>query len=165
MRTYLNHLSLRVLFIPTSVVLLMALSGCISNQDRAKTASVEDLEWIKGNWHGTNGMERHEEWQQISGQSLNGKSWLIEEQDTLSKAVMKIHKPKDRVQYIIRKRNDMEPSKLELESLGHKKAVFTNKNGETPRSITYWSNGDKLTVIVQSKNKKRSFDMNKASSS
>ncbi|PSR01942.1 MAG: hypothetical protein BRD50_07890 [Bacteroidetes bacterium SW_11_45_7] len=155
---------------PTFLMLMLfgiVLSGCISNEDRAKTAMVKDIDWINGTWQGTDDMKRNENWKQVSNQAIHGKGFLIDGGDTLSKAVMKISKPQDRVEYIIRMRDTMEPSKLKLTSLGPNKAVFVNKGKGSPQKVSYWYNKtDKiLTVKIESKGETQRFEMKKADSS
>lgn len=148
-----------------AIILFASLaSSCISNEDRAKTALVKDLEWIKGTWKGKTGMKRHENWKQVSNQAIHGKGFLIQEGDTLSKAVMKISKPKERVEYIIRMRDTMEPSKLQLSSLGPNKAVFVNKGKGTPETVSYIYNetDNKLTVEIKTKGETKRFEMEKS---
>jgi hypothetical protein len=80
---------------------------------------------------------------------------------------MKISKPQDRVEYIIRMRDTMEPSKLKLTSLGPNKAVFVNKGKGSPQKVSYWYNKtDKiLSVKIENQDETQRFEMKKADSS
>lgn len=138
------------------LMIALLVTSCISNEERAKTALVKDVNWIKGSW---SGQQRQENWRQISGQSIHGKSIVMKQGDTLSASIMQIAKPEDKIEFKIRKKESDQVSTLELTSLGDQRAVFTNKEGSSPKSVIYKKQGNTLEVILEKADGEQSFEM------
>ena len=127
------------------------LSGC--NGLSVNNAEVDDINWLVGKWKGDrNGTTLKTTWKQISSQSLNGTTYLINKNDTTGVRALQIETTDDQIILNLRRSADDQGVGYKLAKISGKKAVFKNPEARFPNSITFKKEGKKLKSIWDGEN-------------
>jgi hypothetical protein len=119
---------------------------------------------LPGDWEYRSGsLYIFESWEEVNDSLLNGFSFTIKDDDTVSYERLRLHIKNGKIIYsaAVENQNDGREIDFELTSLNGK-AVFENADHDFPQKITYEIKDDSLTAIVEgiSNGKKKSFTIN-----
>jgi len=132
-----------------TVFLIFACLAC----GNGKKMPISKSEWIIGTWKHIDkqGNVSYETWKKISDKELNGKSYVIIENDTTVFEELILLQKKDSLFYIakVKGHNDNLPVCFSLKSLTKEKMKFENLQHDFPQKISYQNiRKDSLIALV-----------------
>lgn len=132
---------------------LTFIGGC--NGLTVKNAEVKDLNWLEGKWKGNkNGTKISSNWKQLSGQSLNGTTYLLNNKDTTGIRAYRIETTNGKIILSLKRSSEKPPVGYKLSEIGPKEATFKNSEARFPNTIHYQLEGDdKLKALWSGKTK------------
>lgn len=142
-------------------LLLLLFASCAG-----KSESIDEIEWINGDWHAkVQGNEVFESWERENDSSWIGKSKFVKEGKTLFTELMSIRSRKNKLVFIsaVSDQNDAEKITFTEANYEKNKIVFQNKTHDFPQKITYQKKNDQemLAYISGDLNgKKERIDFN-----
>jgi len=106
----------RVIYGTTLTVSLCLMAAC--NGLSVNNAEVNDLSWLEGQWQGQkNGTQVKTTWQQLSSQSINGTTYLINASDTTGVRALTLESTKGKIILSLQRSVDRPPVGYELTSI------------------------------------------------
>jgi len=132
-----------------TVFLIFACLAC----GNSKKEPISKSEWIIGTWQHTDkqGNVSYETWKKVSEKELNGKSYVIIENDTTVFEELTLLQKNDSLFYIakVKGHNEDSPVCFSLKSLNKEKMEFENLQHDFPQKISYQNiQNDSLIAIV-----------------
>ena len=133
------------LFIPILV-------SCRTGSDKAE-AELKQLHWLAGTWQQQSeaGLLT-ETWQVQNATHMTGKSYLVDQQDTIFSETISLEIHEGEVYYVplIADQNEGKPVRFKLVSAKDQTFVFENKTHDFPQRIIYHQTGsNNLTARIE----------------
>lgn len=122
-------------------VALLLLAGIVRASGNPAT-DLSTLQWMAGNWAGTqDGVEMEEFWQKPKGNSMLALHRDIKEGRTVSFEFLRIEATPDAVTYWASPRG-RPATPFKMIEQGDKRVMFENAEHDFPQRIIYWMSGD-----------------------
>jgi len=123
--------------------------------------------WLIGTWENkTPKGSLYETWKKANDNEFSGKSYIIQEKDTIIFETLRLVQEGNEVIYIpvVKNQNDGQPVRFTAKVVSDTQLVFENPKHDFPQIITYTKTGTQtltaeISGIVNGKNKKQSFAM------
>ncbi len=135
-----------------SLFLILGLVGCMSKRSVQNKTLTSQYSWIIGTWHcNTEKGILIEEWIRKNDSAFCGKSYHVQNNDTVLLETIDLIQVQDSIFYIptVQDQNGGKPVKFWMTFGSSKKLVFENPNHDFPQNITYQMKGeDSLTALV-----------------
>jgi hypothetical protein len=123
-------------------VAVLLLAGSVQARAGNPATDLSTLQWMAGNWTGTqDGVEMEELWQQPKGNSMLALHRDVKEGRTVSFEFLRIEATGDGIIYWASPRG-RPATPFELIEQSDKHVVFENAEHDFPRRIIYWMSGD-----------------------
>lgn len=130
----------------------LALFGCSSEKHQPNNNQIDQCLSIIGTWHcNTEKGILIEEWIRKNDSAFYGKSYHVQNNDTVLLETIDLIQAQDSIFYIptVQDQNGGKPVKFWMTFGSSKKMVFENPNHDFPQNITYQRIGeDSLTALV-----------------
>jgi len=121
---------------------LLILAGCITIEANSPAPDLSALQWLAGNWTGTqDGVEMEELWQQPKGNTMLAVHRDVKSGRTVSFEFLRIEATADAITYWSSPRG-RPATPFKLIELGTKRVVFENAAHDFPQRIIYWMTKD-----------------------
>lgn len=145
-----------------AVVSVLALGSCSDH-----TAQIKNAEWLIGTWE--NKTERgiiYETWIKINNVEFYGKSYILQDKDTIVFETIRLVEEQDSLFYIptVENQNNALPVRFPSKFISENKLVFENIKHDFPQTISYYKIGtDSLIAEISGtkngKETKQTFTM------
>ncbi len=132
-----------------------------------KKHEIKKAEWLIGTWENKTQRESiFETWTSISGVELSGKSYILQNKDTIVFETIKLIQEQINLFYIpkVKNQNDNMPVRYSATKSTDTELVFENQQHDFPQIISYSKiNADSLIAIISGtkngKERKQTFPM------
>ncbi len=126
------------------------------SDSQVKNNSLDSLSWIVDNWikEDSTGITR-ERWTKIDENKFEGKSYTIQNGDTVFSEKLMIEKKGDEIYYTAVVKHNPGPVSFKITELSSGYAVFENPEHDFPQKISYKLQADgSLLAWIEGKNSK-----------
>ncbi|MBU1014079.1 MAG: hypothetical protein KKG99_13855 [Bacteroidetes bacterium] len=149
------------------MVAVATMLSCInsSTQTNNDAESLNNFDWLIGNWIRTNEMEpkiTHERWTKASNTEYIGMGFTLQSLDTIFKEEIRLVKMDKKWIYEVSGVNDS-PTLFELSTISENSFVCENDENEFPKKIKYTLLREELIAIISDENTEISFHFKRLS--
>ncbi|MEM7552113.1 MAG: DUF6265 family protein [Bacteroidota bacterium] len=117
----------------------------IVGYSQSQNAKIKKTEWLIGTWvNETKRGNIYETWIKLNDQELFGKSYQVQEQDTVVMETVRLVEESDNLFYIptVNNQNQGEPVRFAMSRLTESEMKFENPKHDSPQVIYYRKEGD-----------------------
>ncbi len=153
--------ALKLIVISLSVLLLAMCTTKPKNSVQTTAAGAENFDWLLGKWKRTNdakGKETFENWHKISATEYIGVGFTLQNNDTVSKEIMKISNANGKWRFLVKVGENTEFIPFEMAKIKDTEFECKNDSLDFPQLIQYWKSGNKLNALVSGQGNKISFE-------
>lgn len=153
----------KTVFTLSAIIALTVLSSwAIHHSNEIKKA-----QWLIGTWENkTTKGSLFETWKKTSDNEFSGKSYVIQEKDTIVFETIRLAQEENGLFYIpvVKNQNEGKPVRFLAKTVTETQLVFENPEHDFPQIISYTKTGDQTLTAeisgnINGKNKKQSFHM------
>lgn len=128
---------------------------------------IKKTEWLIGSWENkTPKGSLYETWSKKSNTEFAGKSYVIQEKDTIVFETLRLVQEGNQIFYIpvVKNQNGGQPVRFEATIISDKQLVFENPKHDFPQKISYTKTGEssltaEISGTINGKMKKQAFPM------
>lgn len=152
----------------TRTILFAAISCIMLGSWSVKHShDIKKAEWLIGTWENkTSKGSLFETWSKKSQNEFSGKSYVIQEKDTIVFETIKLVQEESGLFYVpvVKNQNEGLPVRFSLKSVSDTQLVFENPQHDFPQIISYTKTGSEtltaeISGTINGKEKKQSFPM------
>ena len=143
-RHFMNKITVTLLVLP---FLLLAFKG----QAQSISKKIKKVQWLQGDWkRDTNKGKVYESWGKPFNNEINGKSYKINDGDTLILETIRIVEEEGKLYYIptVSNQNEGKPVRFTMTKLNRKLMRFENPDHDFPQVISYFKQ-DNFSLIAK----------------
>ena len=148
----------KIVILSIIAIAILFLSSCTSkNSEESKTQnneilkSIENFDWLLGNWKRNNENENRETfeiWKKKNNSEYYGIGFTLQNNDTIKQEKIKLTKLNNNWILEVKVPEETESITFNLTSIGNKEFICENKEIDFPKKIKYWKNGAKINALV-----------------
>ena len=132
-----------------------------TNTKVEENASIENFDWLLGNWKRNfeeEGQETFEIWKKNSSSEYSGIGFTMQNNDTLSQEKIRLIKSSGKWALQVQLQGKPSVIVFNMTSYNDKEFVCENKEHDFPKLIKYWKNGNKINALVSGDDMEIAFE-------